>query len=70
MKVSGKVVGKQAVGDTGHVNVATFAQLVDTARQRLFNLKRKLTDRYDGINGIQLADRLRQLDLFDSEASR
>jgi hypothetical protein len=69
-KVSGKVVGKQSVGETGHVNVTTFAQLVDTARQRLFNLKRKLTDRYDGINGIQLADRLRQLNLFDSEASR
>ncbi len=67
-KVSGKVVGKQSVGDTGHVNVTTYSQLVDTAHQRLFNLKKKLTERYDGINGIELVEKLKQLDLnFEKE---
>jgi len=63
--VSGKVVGKQQVGDTGHVNVTTFAQLVDTAKRRLFNLQEKLTERYEGVTGVELAEKLRQMELSE-----
>ncbi len=63
--VSGKVVGKQRVGDSGHVCVTTFAQLVDTARRRLFNLQEKLTERYQGVTGIELVQKLKQMELSD-----
>lgn len=63
--VSGKVVGKQRVGDTGHVCVTTFAQLVDTARRRLFNLQEKLTERYKGVTGVELVQKLKQMELND-----
>lgn len=63
--VSGKVVGKQRVGDTGHVCVTTFAQLVDTAKRRLFNLREKLTERYEGITGLELAQKLKQIEICD-----
>ncbi|GMQ78288.1 MAG: hypothetical protein BMS9Abin02_0789 [Anaerolineae bacterium] len=61
--VSGKVVGKQKVGDNGHVNVTTYAQLVDTAKRRLFNLREKLTERYAGVTGVELAKKLKQMEL-------
>ncbi len=63
--VSGKVVGKQKVGDNGHVNVTTFAQLVDTAKRRLFNLREKLTERYEGVTGVELAEKLKQMELSE-----
>ena len=53
--VSGTVVGKHTVGDTGHVYISTFAQLVDTAKRRLFNLREKLEERYSGVTGLELA---------------
>lgn len=66
--VSGKVVGKHTVGDNGHVFVTTYAQLVDTARRRLFNLREKLAERYDGVSGIDLVERFKQLEMdFGSE---
>lgn len=68
--VSGKVVGKQQIGDNGHVNVTTFAQLVDTANRRLFNLREKLTERYEGVTGVELAERLRQMELSELSSDR
>jgi hypothetical protein len=61
--ISEKLSGKQKVGDNGHVYVTTYAQLVDSARRRLFGLKSKLTERYEGISGIQLANKVVQLEL-------
>ncbi|MDL2279494.1 ATP-binding protein [Desulfovibrio sp. OttesenSCG-928-G11] len=58
-----KISAKQTVGDNGYVYVTTYAQLVDSARRRLFGLKSKLTERYDGISGIQLANKVVQLEL-------
>jgi hypothetical protein len=63
--VSGKVIGKQQVGDNGHVNVTTYAQLVDTAQRRLFNLREKLTERYAGVTGVELAKKLKQMELSE-----
>ena len=63
--VSGKVIGKQQVGDNGHVNVTTYAQLVDTAQRRLFNLREKLTERYAGVAGVELAKKLKQMELSE-----
>jgi len=63
--VSGKVVGKQQVGDNGHVSVTTYAQLVDTAQRRLFNLREKLTERYAGVTGVELAKKLKQMELSE-----
>ncbi|KKK70120.1 hypothetical protein LCGC14_2927190, partial [marine sediment metagenome] len=68
--VSGKVVGRQQVGDNGHVNVTTFAQLVDTANRRLFNLREKLTERYEGVTGVELAERLRQMELNELSSDK
>ncbi len=67
--ISGKVVGQQKIGDNnGQVCVTTYAQLVDTARRRLFNLREKLADRYEGVPGVVLAERLKQLELgFDAD---
>jgi hypothetical protein len=59
--ISDRVVGTQKVGDDGHVFVTTYAQLVDTSRRRLFNLKEKLEERYEGVSGVELAQRYRQL---------
>lgn len=61
--ISEKVVGKQQVGDTGYVFITTFGQLVDTARRRLFNLKEKLTERYDGVDGLEIVEKLKQLEI-------
>ena len=61
--ISEKLVGTQHVGDSGHVYVTTFGQLVDTARRRLFNLKEKLTERYDGVDGVEIVERLKQLEI-------
>ena len=63
--VSGKVVGKHQVGDNGHVYVTTFSQLVDTAKRRLFNLREKLTERYEGVTGVELAKKLKQMKLSE-----
>ena len=63
--ISGKVVGKQQVGDNGHVYITTFAQLVDTAKRRLFNLREKLTERYEGVTGVELAEKLKQMELSE-----
>ena len=60
--ISEKLASKQQVGDNGHVCVTTFGQLVDTARRRLFSLREKLSDRYDGIDGIEVVERLRQME--------
>jgi hypothetical protein len=61
--VSGKVVGNHQVGDNGHVYVTFFAQLVDTARRRLFNLRERLTERYAGVTGVELAQKFKQMEL-------
>lgn len=61
--VSEKLASKQQVGDSGHVCVTTFGQLVDTARRRLFSLREKLSDRYDGVDGIEIVERLKQMEI-------
>lgn len=61
--ISEKLVYKQTVGDNGYVFVTTFGQLVDTAKRRLFNLREKLSERYDGIDGIEIVEKLKQLEL-------
>ncbi|MCK5231035.1 MAG: hypothetical protein KAR13_12250, partial [Desulfobulbaceae bacterium] len=63
--VSGKIIGKYQVGDNGHVYVTTFSQLVDTAKRRLFNLREKLTERYEGVTGVELVEKLKQMDLSE-----
>jgi len=65
--ISGRVVGRHKVGDDGHVFVTTYGQLVDTATRRLFNLKDKLTERYSGVSGIDLAERGKQMELSRDE---
>lgn len=40
--------------EMGKVRICTFSQLVDTAEKRLFGLRKKLSDRYDDIPGMQL----------------
>jgi two-component sensor histidine kinase len=61
--VQDKVARKQQVEDRGTVYMTTFGQLVDTAHRRLFNLKEKLEERYDGVDGVELTKRSKQLTL-------
>ncbi len=63
--ISGKVVGNQKIADNGQVCVTTYAQLVDTAKRRLFNLREKLTERYEGVTGVELAKKLKQMELSE-----
>ena len=51
---SEKVELSLKVGERGKVNICTFGQLVDTAERRLFGLRKKLSDRYDDIPGMDL----------------
>lgn len=48
--------------EIGKITVASFAQIVDTAEQRLFRLRDTLKDRYDDIPGMDLFKRT-QVDL-------
>jgi hypothetical protein len=43
--------------EMGKVRISTFGQLVDTAEKRLFGLRKKLSERYDDIPGMQLINR-------------
>lgn len=60
--ISEKVSESQVVLDRGYVFVTTFGQLVDTARRRLFSLRDKLSERYDGVDGVQITEKLKQLE--------
>jgi hypothetical protein len=40
--------------EMGKVRICTFGQLVDTAERRLFGLRKKLSERYDDVPGMQL----------------
>ena len=57
------LVGKP---ERGRIDVCTYASLTRTAAHRLFKLKDRVTERYEGISGVSLADHLhaRQPDLF------
>jgi histidine kinase/DNA gyrase B/HSP90-like ATPase len=50
--------------EQGQVRIATYAQLVDTAERRLFRLRNKLNDRYDGVSGVELVKKATQEILF------
>lgn len=49
--------------EIGKITIATFSQLVDTAEQRLFGLRKTLNDRYDDIPGLDLHARSMQHEL-------
>ncbi len=40
--------------ELGKIRITTFSQLVDTAERRLFGLRKKLSDRYDDMPGMDL----------------
>lgn len=40
--------------ELGKIRITTFSQLVDTAEKRLFGLRKKLSDRYDDMPGMDL----------------
>lgn len=40
--------------ELGKIRITTFNQLVDTAERRLFGLRKKLSDRYDDVPGMDL----------------
>jgi hypothetical protein len=49
--------------EIGKITVTTYSQLVDTAEQRLFKLRKTLDERYDDIPGIDLYRRAKQMEL-------
>lgn len=40
--------------EMGKIRITTFSQLVDTAEKRLFGLRKKLSDRYDDVPGMEI----------------
>ncbi len=40
--------------ENGKVQICLFSQIVDTAEARLFNLRKRLNERYDDIPGMEL----------------
>ena len=51
---SEKVELNLKVGDRGKISISIFDQLVDTAERRLFGLRKKLSEKYDDIPGMEL----------------
>ena len=60
----GGVLGNDPKNENGEtiakLTITTFAQLVDTAERRLFNLRITLADRYDDVPGMELFNRLNE----------
>ncbi|MBI9033414.1 MAG: ATP-binding protein [Bacteroidales bacterium] len=48
------LTAKVGEGDRGIINICIFDQLVDTAERRLFGLRKKLSEKYDDIPGMEL----------------
>lgn len=61
-------IQKRSLGERGVVEAVTFERLIRTAGQRLFRLRDQVQDRYDGLEGASLLQRLEaQGDLFVGE---
>lgn len=63
---SGKVQPIQTIEnenkvEVGKVQICLFSQIVDSAERRLFNLRKRLNDRYSDITGIELFHKQRRL---------
>jgi len=47
--------------EKGKVQICLFSQIVDSAESRLFNLKKRLNDRYENVSGMELYNRQSKL---------
>lgn len=65
-EIDPRVQKTMTLGDRGHIGVYTYAELTSTASHRLFRLRERVTERYEGLSGVTLADHLHatQGDLF------
>jgi hypothetical protein len=57
LQTTHKIVNESGI-ERGSIKVTTFSQLVDTAERRLFRLRTSLNTRYEGIPGMELANRV------------
>jgi hypothetical protein len=57
-EIDARVQKTMTLGDRGHIGVYTYAELTSTASHRLFRLKERVTERYEGLSGVTLADHL------------
>lgn len=62
--IPNKVAAKQEIDNRGRVFTTYYAQLVDSARKRLFSLGDRLRERYDDVSGMDLFLRAKQKNLF------
>lgn len=51
------------ISERGKVNITTYSQLIDTASRRLFNLRDRISERYNDIPGIDVSQRTDQLQI-------
>lgn len=51
------------IPNKGSIAVTTFSQLIDTANRRLFNLRDRISERYNDIPGLDLTPRSEQLQI-------
>jgi len=51
------------ISNKGIISVTTYSQLIDTANRRLFNLRERISERYNDIPGIDLSPRSEQLQI-------
>lgn len=47
--------------EVGKVQICLFSQIVDSSERRLFNLRKRLNERYEGVTGIELFQQQRVL---------
>lgn len=64
--VVGSSIGKGVetsieIPNKGSISVTTYSQLIDTANRRLFNLRDRISERYNDIQGIDLSPRAEQI---------
>lgn len=57
------------IPNKGSIAVTTFSQLIDTANRRLFNLRDRISERYNDIPGIDLTPKSEQLQIELSQST-
>jgi len=58
-----QVIENEHKVEVGKVQVCLFSQLIDSSERRLFNLRKKLNERYEDVTGVELLKQQRVLGL-------
>jgi hypothetical protein len=56
-----QIIQDKSGKEAGRVQICLFSQIVDSAEGRIFNLRKKLNERYDDVSGMELFQRQTKL---------